>query len=50
MKAAPAPSFRPIKAPGTARPGAPLLAVQGPEVVLGWRPDDLASPLAPTAS
>jgi len=50
MKASLAPSFAPIKRPGTATSGAPLLDLSGPRVVLGWSADDLATPLAPTAS
>ena len=50
MKATLAPSFQPIKAPGTEISGMPLLDDGGPEIVLGWRKDDLAVPLAPSAS
>ncbi len=50
MKATLAPSFQPIKAPGTQKSGAPLLDEQGPEIVLGWQEGDLAVPLAPSAA
>ena len=49
MKASLAPSFEPVKRPGTVACGAPLLDPNGPKVVLGWSADDLAAPLAPTA-
>jgi sugar lactone lactonase YvrE len=42
-------SFRPVKAPGTATPGAPLLDPAGPRIVLGWDGAELAAPLAPSA-
>lgn len=47
MQPTAAPSFQPIKAPGTALPGAPLLDPSGPKAVLGWTPDALAAPLKP---
>lgn len=50
MKLSLAPSFQPIKAPGSAKVGAPLLDEGGPEVVLGWQKGDLAVPLAPSAA
>ena len=50
MRVSLAPSFEPIKAPGTAGPGTPLLDPAGPRVVIGWHEDSLASPLAPAAS
>ena len=49
MSVVPAPSFRPIKAPGTATAGAPLLDPAGPRAVLGWREDELAGGLSPAA-
>lgn len=50
MKVSLAPSFEPIKAPGTVEPGAPLLDVGGPEVVLGWKADDFATALKPSTT
>ncbi len=50
MKVSLAPSFEPIKAPGTAHVGAPLLDPLGPETVLGWSDGDLAAPLKPSPS
>lgn len=44
------PSFRPVKAEGTAVPGEPLLAPAGPRTALGWSFGDLAAPLAPSAT
>lgn len=49
MKVSLAPSFEPIKTPGTAAPGAPLLSPDGPDCVLGWREDDFAAALRPAA-
>ena len=43
-------SFAPIKAPGSAVEGRPLLATDGPRTVLGWRPDDFAVSIRPDAS
>ncbi|SMF30643.1 NHL repeat-containing protein [Tistlia consotensis] len=48
MRVALAPSFQPLKAPGTATGGAPLADPAGPRVVLGWSEDALAAPLAPS--
>lgn len=48
MKVSLAPSFEPIKAPGTVEQGAPLLDLAGPEVVLGWKVDDFAAALKPS--
>lgn len=50
MKVSLAPSFEPIKAPGTAVAGAPLLDPAGPVAVLGWEASDFAAPLKPSAS
>jgi len=50
MKISLAPSFQPIKAPGTVRTGAPLLDPAGPVAVLGWRAGDFAAPLQPASS
>jgi hypothetical protein len=44
------PSFAPVKAPGSATAGAPLLDPRGPRAILGWTPDALAAPLAPAAT
>lgn len=44
------PSFRPVKQEGTVLPGMPLLVPEGPRLVLGWKADDLAEPLAPAAT
>ncbi len=49
MRVALAPSFEPVKRPGTAVEGRPLLDAAGPEVVLGWDADTIAAPIAPTA-
>lgn len=43
------PSFRPLKAPGSAHAGPPLLDPAGPRAVLGWRAGDLAGALSPAA-
>ena len=48
MKVSLAPSFEPIKAPGTAEPGAPLLDPAGPDVVLGWKEGEFAAALQPS--
>jgi hypothetical protein len=45
-----APSFSPIKAPGTASVGLPLLDEAGAQIVLRWTPCDLAAPIAPSPS
>ncbi len=50
MRVSLAPSFRPIKAPGTAISGAPLLDPAGPSRVLGWSPEAWAEAIAPTAA
>lgn len=50
MRAAISPSFEPVKAPGTATRGAPLLDPAGPLAILGWSPDDLAAPIEPSPS
>jgi hypothetical protein len=50
VKVSLAPSFEPIKAPGTVELGAPMLANEGPEVVLGWKADDFAVALQPSKS
>ncbi len=50
MKAMLAPSFQPIKAPGTVQTGPPVLDENGPEVILGWQHGTLAVPLAPSAA
>ena len=47
---APAPSFTPLKAPGTATQGRPLLDPRGPRTVLSWRADDFAVSIKPDAS
>lgn len=49
MTVQPAPSFQPIKAPGSATAGAPLLDPAGPRATLGWREGMLAGGLAPAA-
>lgn len=43
-------AFTPVKAAGSAAAGAPLLDPAGPRVALGWTPDALAAPLAPSAA
>lgn len=48
MRAALSPSFEPVKAPGTAVAGAPLLDRSGPQTILGWTPEALAAPIAPS--
>ncbi len=50
MKVSLAPSFEPLKRPGSVRPGAPLLDPAGPDVVLGWSQGEPAAPLTPTAA
>ena len=50
MKAMLAPSFQPLKMPGTVKDGPPLLDEAGPEVILGWRQEELAAPLTPSAA
>ena len=42
MRVSLAPSFSPIKAPGTASVGLPLLDEAGAQIILGWTPSDLA--------
>ncbi|MEM1362163.1 MAG: NHL repeat-containing protein [Pseudomonadota bacterium] len=49
MKVSLAPSFEPIKAPGTAELGAPLLDPAGPECVLGWTEGEFATGLQPSS-
>ncbi len=49
MRLGGASAFTPVKAPGAARPGAPLLDPRGPRVALGWRAGGLAAPLVPGA-
>lgn len=49
MQVAVSPSFEQLKAPGTVTRGPALLDPAGPDAVLGWSPDDLAVPLAPSA-
>lgn len=48
MKVSLAPSFEPIKAPGTQESGAPLLDSAGPECVLGWTEGEFAVALQPS--
>ena len=48
MKVSLAPSFEPIKAPGTEEPGAPLLDPTGPDCVLGWTEGEFAAALQPS--
>lgn len=43
-----APSFQPLKAPGTELTGEPLLDPRGPRVVLGWNDGGLPVPLKPS--
>ena len=50
MRVALSPSFEPVKAPGTATLGAPLLDPAGPSAILGWIPDALAAPIEPSSS
>ena len=50
MRVAISPSFEPVKAPGTVTAGPPLLDPAGPRVVLGWEPESLAAPIAPSPS
>ncbi len=50
MKLSLAPSFEPIKAPGTAEIGMPALDPAGPRCVLGWDETGFAVPNAPSAS
>ncbi len=50
MRVSLAPSFSPIKAPGTASVGLPLLDEAGAQIILGWTPSDLAAPIAPSLS
>ncbi len=49
MRVSLAPSFQPLKAPGTAYAGAPLLDPAGPRLVLGWSPEAWAEAIAPAA-
>ena len=48
MRVAISPSFEPVKAPGTATFGTPLLDPGGPRAVLGWTPEALAAPIEPS--
>lgn len=48
MRVALSPSFEPVKAPGTATHGAPLLDPVGPSAILGWTTDALAAPIEPS--
>ncbi|MGD9785431.1 MAG: NHL repeat-containing protein [Hyphomicrobiaceae bacterium] len=41
-------SFQPLKAPGTASAGRPLLSPQGPFAVLGWSADEFAASISPS--
>ena len=50
MRVALSPSFEPVKAPGTATLGAPLLDSAGPRAVLGWTADAFAAPIEPSRS
>lgn len=50
MRVSLAPSFSPIKAPGAAVAGTPLLDETGARTILGWTPSDLATPIAPSKS
>jgi hypothetical protein len=50
MRVSLSPSFAPIKAPGTASAGLPLLDRAGAKVILGWEPSDLAAPISPSPS
>ncbi|MEO1282658.1 MAG: NHL repeat-containing protein [Pseudomonadota bacterium] len=43
-------SFQPLKAPGTASHGEPLLKPEGPYAILGWSEGDFASGIAPSRS
>ncbi len=48
MRVSLAPSFQPLKAPGTAATGQPLLDPAGPRVVLGWRAEAWAEAIVPS--
>ena len=50
MRVSLAPSFSPIKAPGTASVGLPLLDEAGAQIILGWTPSDLAAPIVPSSA
>ncbi len=50
MRVSFSPSFEPIKAPGTATIGLPLLDGAGAKVILGWEPSHLAEPISPSPS
>lgn len=43
-------SFQPLKAPGTATSGRPLLSLDGPFAVLGWSAEDFAGSISPAAT
>lgn len=45
-----APSFQPVKAPGTEVSGADLLDPKGAKVILGWSQDAFAASIAPSPS
>lgn len=47
---APSPSFMPVKAPGTASEGRPLLDENGPRTVLSWNEGDFAVSVRPDRS
>lgn len=50
MRVALSASFAPVKAPGSAMAGRPLLDPAGARVILGWDQAALAAPIAPSAS
>ncbi|MDJ0686730.1 MAG: hypothetical protein QNJ84_18760 [Alphaproteobacteria bacterium] len=50
MKLSLAPSFEPVKAPGSVTSGPPLLDPNGPFAILGWSETDLAAPISPARS
>jgi hypothetical protein len=47
MRVALSPTFEPVKAPGTATQGAPLLDPAGAAAIIGWKEGALAAPIAP---
>ena len=45
---APSSTFEPVKQPGTALPGEPILDVRGPRTILGWSADEFAVAIQPS--